>query len=124
MRVTIGDGRLTLAAEPRASFRVLVLDAFSSDAVPIHLLTREALAMYLARLEPDGLLAFHISNRFVDLRPVLSGAKRPTAAADAPRAVAQVVERGRAAARDRQTTGGGATGSYQIWARSLSGMPE
>ena len=73
MRVTIGDGRLTLAAEPRASFRVLVLDAFSSDAVPIHLLTREALAMYLARLEPDGLLAFHISNRFVDLRPVLSG---------------------------------------------------
>jgi hypothetical protein len=55
------------------------------------------------------------------LRPVLSVAKRPTEVADAPRAEAQVVERGKAAARDRQTRGGGATDSYQIWARSLSG---
>jgi spermidine synthase len=69
-RVVIGDARQSLArsGEP---FGVLVLDAFSSDAIPVHLLTREALQAYLARLTPNGVVAFHISNRHLDLEPVL-----------------------------------------------------
>ena len=68
--VIIGDGRVSLKASTDR-FGLLVLDAFSSDAVPTHLLTREALALYQTRLRRDGGLAFHISNRFADLRPVL-----------------------------------------------------
>lgn len=70
-RVVLGDGRLELAGIPDRAVRLLVLDAFSSDAIPVHLLTREALRLYLAKVEERGLLAFHISSRFVDLRPVL-----------------------------------------------------
>jgi len=70
-----GDGRLRLAEElergTRADFDLLVLDAFSSDAIPVHLLTLEALDVYLARLRPDGLLAFHVSNHYLDLAPVV-----------------------------------------------------
>jgi spermidine synthase len=51
---------------------LIILDAFSSDAIPIHLLTREALDSYLRKLSPHGVLAFHITNRYFDLRPVLS----------------------------------------------------
>ena len=53
-----------------------MLDAFSSDSVPVHLLTREAIELYLRKLSPDGLMAFHISNRYLDLRPVVSGNAR------------------------------------------------
>jgi spermidine synthase len=62
-----------LAAGPRArqNFDVLALDAFSSDSIPVHLLTREAFEVYLQHLAPDGVIAAHISNRHVDLRPVL-----------------------------------------------------
>lgn len=73
--VTLGDARLSLEAERQADdpvkFDVLVLDAFSSDAIPVHLLTREALELYEARLKSDGILAIHISNRFLRLRPVV-----------------------------------------------------
>jgi hypothetical protein len=69
-RVVLGDGRLSLARSTE-TFDLLVLDAFSSDAIPVHLLTREALQVYLSRLSPDGVLAFHISNRHLDLRPIL-----------------------------------------------------
>jgi spermidine synthase len=69
--VTIGDARLSLERSA-ASHDLLVIDAFSSDAVPVHLLTREAFTTYAARLSPGGLLAFHVSNRHVDLRPVLA----------------------------------------------------
>jgi hypothetical protein len=69
-RVLIGDGRL-LIDSAGAKHQVLVLDAFSSDAIPIHLLTAEAIEIYLEHLSGDGLLAFHISNRHFDLRPVL-----------------------------------------------------
>jgi spermidine synthase len=69
--VTIGDARLSLERSS-ASHDLLVIDAFSSDAVPVHLLTREAFTTYAARLSPGGLLAFHVSNRHVDLRPVLA----------------------------------------------------
>jgi hypothetical protein len=68
----IGDGRLTLARVPDASYGLILLDAFSSDAIPIHLITRDAVALYLTKLRPRGLLAFHISNRFLDLAPVLA----------------------------------------------------
>jgi hypothetical protein len=54
----------------------MVFDAFSSDAIPLHLVTREALALYLRKLGPRGVLAFHISNRFLDLEPVLANLAR------------------------------------------------
>ncbi len=70
--VVLGDGRLSLADQLVGRFDALVLDAFSSDAVPVHLLTREAVELYLTRLRQDGLLVFHISNRYLDLAPVVA----------------------------------------------------
>lgn len=72
VKVVPGDARLSLAETPAEALDVLVIDAFSSDAIPVHLLTQEALELYLSRLEPGGVLLFHISNRFFDLRPVLT----------------------------------------------------
>ena len=71
IEVVPGDARLSLQA-PGPAFGVLVLDAYSSDSVPLHLLTREAMALYLKRLRPDGVLAMHISNRSFDLAPPLA----------------------------------------------------
>ena len=76
VRTVVGDGRLKLAEEPEGAFDLLVLDAFSSDAIPIHLLTVEAMRTYAERLTPDGILAVHVSNRVFDLEPVLAGAAR------------------------------------------------
>ena len=73
IKIVLGDGRLTLQKMPNASQDLLVMDAFTSDAVPVHLLTREALAMYLTKLKSDGVLVYHISNRYLDLEPVLAG---------------------------------------------------
>ncbi|PZO91034.1 MAG: hypothetical protein DI623_04715 [Sphingomonas sanxanigenens] len=70
--IEIGDARLTLAQRPPASLDLLALDAFSSDTVPMHLLTREAFETYGRTLTPDGLLLVHISNRFLDLEPVVA----------------------------------------------------
>src|SRR6185295_3898346 len=75
-RVVLGDARLTLAAEPDAKFDLLFLDAYSSDAIPVHLVTREALALYLRMLAPGGVLTFHISNLHLDLEPVFAGLAR------------------------------------------------
>ena len=72
--IVIGDARLTLAAERAAPLDLLAIDAFSSDAVPAHLLTLEAMEVYRRRLAPHGLLMIHISNRYIDLQPVLSAA--------------------------------------------------
>lgn len=72
--VALGDARLVLASEPAASADLLTIDAFSSDVVPMHLLTQEALAVYGRHLTKDGLLMVHISNRFFDLSPVLAAA--------------------------------------------------
>jgi hypothetical protein len=74
-RVIGGDARLALARDT-TRFDVLVLDVFTSDAIPTHLLTREALALYRARLRPDGIILMHISNRFFDLGPVVGGLAR------------------------------------------------
>ena len=70
--ILLGDGRLTLEHGGLAPFDLLVLDAFSSDAIPLHLLTREAFALYLRQLTPRGVLMVHITNRHLDLRPVLA----------------------------------------------------
>ena len=71
-RYLVGDARLKLKDVPSSGFNLMVLDAYSSDAVPLHLLTREALALYRTKLTPDGILMFHVSNRYLDLDHVLS----------------------------------------------------
>jgi hypothetical protein len=70
--IIVGDARLTLARERVAPFDYLVIDAFSSDAVPAHLLTREAFALYFSKLAPGGLVALHVSNRYLDLEPAVT----------------------------------------------------
>jgi hypothetical protein len=70
--VVIGDGRLRLARERDGSFDFLLLDAFSSDSVPTHLLSREAVKMYLSKLTPDGIVMFHVSNRYLDVEKLVS----------------------------------------------------
>lgn len=73
-RVVTGDGRLSLTATPDGSFDLLILDAFSSDAIPVHLLTQEAFRLYASKLRPGGTLMVHISNRVFDLEPVVAAA--------------------------------------------------
>ena len=73
VRVVHGDGRLSLQAESGRQFDLIAVDAFSSDSIPVHLLTKQALALYFQRLKPDGLVAIHISNKHLDLRPVVAG---------------------------------------------------
>jgi SAM-dependent methyltransferase len=70
--VVLGDGRLSLGTAPDGKFHLIIVDAFSSDVIPIHLLTREALALYVQKLRPDGVILFHISNRHFDLKPILA----------------------------------------------------
>ena len=72
--IEIGDARVSLAKARDREFDLLVLDAFSSDAIPTHLLTVEALKLYLTKLVNDGILAIHISNRYLDLGPILGRA--------------------------------------------------
>ena len=71
-RIVFGDARLTLGSEPPGTYSVLVLDAFSSDAIPVHLLTREAFELYESVLADDGVLLVHISNRRLNLEPVVA----------------------------------------------------
>lgn len=75
--IALGDARLSMEAETESQqFDVLAIDAFVSDAIPVHLLTREANAVYWRHLKPDGVLAVHVSNRYVDLEPIVGqGAK-------------------------------------------------
>lgn len=68
--VVLGDARLSLASARGGSYGLLVADVFSSDAIPVHLLTREAIRLYRSKLRADGVLALHISNRYLDLEPV------------------------------------------------------
>src|SRR5262249_5256554 len=71
VEVALGDGRLLLEAEPSQGFDMLVMDAFSGDSVPVHLITREAFATYFRHLKPTGILAVNISNTYLDLEPVM-----------------------------------------------------
>jgi len=74
LRIVAGDGRLSLESQSPQAFDVLVIDAFSGDSIPVHLLTREAFELYFRHLKPDGLVAVHISNQYLDLAPVVAGA--------------------------------------------------
>ncbi len=71
IEVALGDARLTLERDAPEKFDVLAVDAFSSDSIPVHLITREALAVYLRHMKPGGIIAFHVSNRFLNLGPVV-----------------------------------------------------
>jgi SAM-dependent methyltransferase len=88
--VAMGDARLSLEQELREgraqNFDVLAVDAFSSDSIPVHLLTKEAMELYFRHLRPDGILAVHISNRYLNLQPVLEGE------ANATHKIARVIE--------------------------------
>jgi hypothetical protein len=72
VEIVLGDARLRMEAEPPQALDLLAVDAFSGDAVPTHLLTHEALTLYTRHLAPTGILALHVSNRFVDFEPVLA----------------------------------------------------
>jgi hypothetical protein len=74
--VVLGDARLRLQEGPPGEYGLFVIDAFSSDSIPVHLVTREALELYMNRLAPHGLLAFHVSNRYLNLKPVLGALAR------------------------------------------------
>jgi hypothetical protein len=70
--VVLGDARLTLAKEPAASYDLIIVDAFSSDAIPVHLMTAEAIRLYADKLKPNGVVLLHVSNRYLDLDEVLA----------------------------------------------------
>ncbi|MGE0212007.1 MAG: spermidine synthase, partial [Parvibaculaceae bacterium] len=74
--IVVGDARLTLQKEPDGLFDVLVIDAFSSDAIPVHLLTVEALKVYLSKLKPDGVLMLHVTNRYLELLRITEAVAR------------------------------------------------
>jgi spermidine synthase len=99
----LGDGRLTLAREPDGAYDCLVLDAFSSDSVPVHLLTQEAVELYARKLRPGGVLLFHLSNRHLDLAPFAAAAAEGAGMAcvewQDERTSEQVAETGRQASR-------------------------
>jgi len=73
IETVLGDARLSLEREAPQMFDVLVIDAFSSDAIPVHLITAEALAVYKRHMKPGGVIAFHVTNRYLDLVPVVEG---------------------------------------------------
>ena len=70
-KILLGDARLTLERQPPQHYDIIALDAFSGDAIPVHLLTTEAFELYLRHLQPQGVIAVHISNRHLDLKPVV-----------------------------------------------------
>jgi SAM-dependent methyltransferase len=76
VETVLGDARLSLEREPPQHFDVLAIDAFSSDAIPVHLITSEALGVYLRHMKPDGVIAFHVTNRYLDLVPVVAALAR------------------------------------------------
>jgi len=72
IEVVLGDGRLSLEREPSQQFDVLAMDAFSGDSIPMHLLTRQAMEIYLRHLKPGGVLAFQATNRFINIAPIVA----------------------------------------------------
>jgi spermidine synthase len=72
-RIVLGDARLTIGDAPDGGYDIIIVDAFSSDAIPIHLLTQEAMAAYLAKLAPRGMIVLHISNRYLELASIVAG---------------------------------------------------
>jgi hypothetical protein len=76
VEVVLGDARLSLEREPDQRFQILLVDAFSGDSIPVHLLTLEAIRLYFRHLDQEGVLAFHVSNKFLDLAPIVLAAAR------------------------------------------------
>ncbi len=76
VEIKLGDGRLLLEQETNQQFDLIAVDAFSGDSIPIHLLTIEAMKLYFSHLKPDGILAFHVSNLYLDLAQVVDKAGR------------------------------------------------
>jgi spermidine synthase len=76
IEIALGDARLVLERESPQQFDLLAVDAFSSDAIPVHLITREALAIYRRHMKPSGIIAFHVTNRYLDLVPVVEALAR------------------------------------------------
>jgi spermidine synthase len=76
VKIVLGDRRRMIARVPAGTSDLVIVDAFSSDAVPVHLLTREALELYVSKLRPGGLIAFHVTNRHLELAPVVARAAR------------------------------------------------
>jgi spermidine synthase len=113
--IVLGDARLQLRHAPDAGFDILVVDCFSSDAIPVHLLTREALALYLQKLAPGGVIVIHISNRYLDLKPVLAAL-----AADAGLEVCRV--RDDSALDDEQRAAGKSPSIWAVLARNTSDL--
>jgi SAM-dependent methyltransferase len=111
--VRIGDGRQLLAAEGDETLDVIVLDAFSSDAIPVHLITAEALADAGRALRPDGLLAIHVSNRYYDLAPAVAAA--------AQRAGLTILERAHVPGPEAQLTGASIS-DWMVAARSPASL--
>ena len=98
-RIVLGDARLSLEEEPAGAFDLVLLDAFSSDSIPVHLLTTEAIAIQWRTVRPGGLIGFNISNRFYDLTaPIAAGAE--AAGSDGDGAVARPVGGGTRYGRD------------------------
>jgi spermidine synthase len=76
INIKIGDARLTIKYEPDSSFDLFIIDAFSSDAIPVHMLTKEAIELFLSKLKPDGVVVMHTSNRYLDLNSVLAAIQK------------------------------------------------
>jgi hypothetical protein len=74
IEIIMGDARLSLERQPPQNFDILMMDAFSGDSIPVHLITREAFELYYRHLKPDGIIAVHISNKYLDLEPILARA--------------------------------------------------
>ena len=110
VRIVLGDARLSLAKEPGQSVDLLVIDAFGADAIPVHLLTSEALRIYLRTLQPRGVIAFHVSNRYMQLQPLVGD----LANADGLTAIAQDEQKISAAEEDA----GKAPSAWVLVARS------
>jgi hypothetical protein len=72
-KIVVGDARLTLADADDGQYDVIVVDAFTSDAIPVHLVTREAMALYLKKIDPNGIILMHVSNRHMELASVVAG---------------------------------------------------
>jgi hypothetical protein len=72
VQIVEGDARLSLEHDPSPAFDVLALDAFSGDAIPVHLLTKEAMSLYRRHLQSDGVIAFHVSNNYLNLSPIVA----------------------------------------------------
>jgi hypothetical protein len=111
--IAIGDARLTMAKEKDASFDLLIIDAFSSDAIPVHMLTKEAVELFLSKLKPEGVVLLHTSNRYLDLNSVLGAILK-----ELPEGTAAI------SVTDRQATGGygQSISSNVIFAKSAAAL--